>query len=85
MKSLGRGIEQAAAGNIRPLPWVTDIKDNNVNTFLAKYSKLLGAVLGVVASVPVNTLVPGINPAWATVITGLLAAAGAYFAPKNAG
>lgn len=50
---------------------------------MAKYSKLLGTLVGVLASVPVTVLVPGINPAWATVVTGVFAALGAWRAPKN--
>lgn len=51
---------------------------------MAKYSKLIGLVVGAVTSVPINLLVPGINPALAGVITAVLAAVGIYFAPKNA-
>ena len=50
---------------------------------MSKYWKLIGAVLGALTSVPVTTLVPGLSPAWATVITGLLAAVGAFVAPRN--
>lgn len=50
---------------------------------MTKYSKLIGAVVGVLTSVPITTLVPGLPGVWATVITGALAAIGAFVAPKN--
>ncbi|MFB9926334.1 hypothetical protein ACFORO_42425 [Amycolatopsis halotolerans] len=50
---------------------------------MSKYSKLVGAIVGALTSVPITTLVPGLPAAWATVITGVLAAVGACVAPKN--
>jgi hypothetical protein len=50
---------------------------------VSKYSKLLGALVGVLTSVPIATLVPGLPAVWATVVTGALAAIGAFVAPKN--
>lgn len=52
---------------------------------LTRISKILGGLVGILASVPITTLVPGINPALATLITGVLGLVGTYLAPRNTG
>ena len=47
---------------------------------MSRFSKLLGAVVGALASVPITTLIPGLPAVWATLITAALAAAGTAFA-----
>jgi hypothetical protein len=50
---------------------------------MTKVSKLIGTVVGILASVPVNELVPGLHDPWTLIVTGVLAALGTYFAPAN--
>lgn len=50
---------------------------------MSRYSKLLGTLVGVLASVPITTLVPGLPAVWATLITAVLAAVGTVVAPRN--
>lgn len=50
---------------------------------MSRYSKLIGTLVGVLASVPITTLIPGLPAVWATLITAALAAVGTGFAPRN--
>lgn len=50
---------------------------------MAKYNKLVAAFLAAFTGVGVTVLVPGINEAWGTVLTAVLATLATYFAPAN--
>ncbi len=48
-----------------------------------KYAKAVGALVAAILGVGVTVLVPGIDPAWAASLTGLLTVIGTVVAPKN--
>lgn len=49
-----------------------------------KYAKAVGALVAAILGVGVSVLVPGIDPAWAASLTGLLTVIGTVVSPKNA-
>lgn len=48
-----------------------------------KYAKAVCALVAAILGVGVSVLVPGIDPAWAASLTGLLTVIGTVVAPKN--
>lgn len=48
-----------------------------------KYAKAVGALVAAVLGVGVSVLIPGIDPAWAASLTGLLTVIGTVVSPKN--
>lgn len=48
-----------------------------------KYAKAVGALVAAILGVGVSVLIPGIDPAWAASLTGLLTVIGTVVSPKN--
>jgi hypothetical protein len=50
---------------------------------MSKYAKGISALVAAILGVGVSVLVPGIDPAWAASLTGMLTVVGTVFGPAN--
>lgn len=50
---------------------------------MAKYAKGIAALVAAILGVGVSVLIPGIDPAWAASVAGILTVLGTVFGPAN--